>query len=195
MGNKKPTTSPAAIPVTVVTTLKAEWPLKSASHEEMLLLSHDLHNKMVELSKASKPAKTLTPAEEEIAEEMGSADMPPQYDDGSPKPGEPVLIFVRKITDEEHAKATAEAFAKAKQDAARLAKAAGAELGALRSLTRQSGPDMQQYNEGGYDPYRRQYMYMMQQQNASEDHAHEAIGDVPGAVKTVVTVSATFAVK
>src|SRR6266576_890909 len=71
-------------------------------------------------------------------------------------PGEPVFLYVAKISDEERGKATAEAFRKAKASAAELAKAAGVELGGLRQVTSQAAADvdqMQMMRYGRYNPY------------------------------------------
>ena len=195
MAKKATTAGAPGTPVTLTTTLKAEWPRKSAAAEEMLVTSQELKQKVQAIIKAA--SRTNAASEEEREEAEGSPDMSNMpYDDGSPKPGEPMIIFVGKVSDDELAKATADAFKKAKDEAARLAKAAGAELGALRMLSGQAAFPSMDESYGGYNPYYQRLMYMAaQQQRGGGDASREAVGMDPGSVKMDVTVMASFGIK
>jgi hypothetical protein len=116
-------------------------------------------------------------------------------------PGEPRFVYVCKISDADEKKALAEAFAKAKAHAAELSRAAGAELGALRSLSgNQSGNSLGEeylYNGNGMDQ-EMSYRYQIMQQRAmlmSGDGSREAIGPEPGTLVHAVGVMATFGLK
>jgi uncharacterized protein YggE len=111
-----------------------------------------------------------------------------------PRRGEPVFLFVCKISDEDRAKALADAFQKARREADRLARAAAAELGALHHLDSQ--------NQGGGDdnPYVSNGRFYRQQSRVSQlgdpdEQAREAVGTQPGKVTLRVTVSASFTLK
>jgi len=187
-------------PVKVSISLKAEWPLKGASPEERLLAAHELQDKLREADLAGqKEAEQLTPEEKEAMEEA-AADEETHFYSGmeeGPKPGEPVYLYVAKVSDEERARLLTDAFNKAKTNAARLAQAAGATLGPLSYLmsTGQTYPDFE--NFGGYGGAYRQYLYPLMQQAQMEqgEENAEAIGAQPGEVSIRVNVTASFAIK
>src|SRR5439155_11645633 len=91
-----------------------------------------LQEKLRAAFKAS--AKAATPEEQEVLEEMQGAE---EAAGGAPeaKPGEPAFLFVHVITEPEQNKALADAFAQAKRSAERLAKAGGADLGDIKTLS------------------------------------------------------------
>src|SRR5207253_1509744 len=92
-----------------------------------------------------------------------------------PKRGEPVFIFVAKIGDEEVARARAEAFKKAQQAAADLAKAAGAQVGSLRRLESQNNGSPDEA-PGGYSPYHARQQHLLMLAGANAGPRPEAIG-------------------
>ena len=195
-GGKPPTTGPAQPPVNVAATLTVDWPLKAQSAVDLLVEAHDLQAK-VRAAKLVEPAAAAggTPEELEEAEERLGLVM----NENGANPGEPTFLYVSKLSDDERAKATAEAFKKAKEEAARVAKAAGADLGSLRQLTSEAGAamDTNPYG-GGFDyssPYGRAMFGAMQRQAAGAGDAAEAVGAQPGKVSYRVTVSASFALK
>ena len=118
-------------------------------------------------------------------------------EDGQPKPGETAFVYARRISNEDRAKLLADAFGKAKTDAARLAQAAGRELGTLRTLSENTNAG----NDEEYDSYQRQQYYRLMQRSGygrggeSVEGASEAVGMRPGLVSFRVTVSAAFALK
>ena len=177
-------------------TVTAEWSLKGADATALLIAADALQEKIksADLAK-TKGSEELSPEEEEEQEEMATAMVNEDGSEGGPKPGEPAFVFVRKISDEELATATASAFAKAKKQAEQLSTAAGAKLGALRQLRQQ------QSSAGGdedysYNPYTREsaiYRYLKQQ--ASGNSAQEAVGADASEVKLNIAIHASFSVK
>jgi uncharacterized protein YggE len=188
-GGNRPTTGPAGGAggnVKVVVTLKAQWPLAGKSPEDVLVAAHELQEKVKAADLADM--KTASLEEQEAREEQAGNDPSEQ----GPAPGEPVFLFVARISDEERAKAMADAFNKAKAQAQDLAKAAGAQLGALKQISGQVAPDVNamQYQYMQYARYQGIYNDV-----TNSGDANEAIGMQPGAVTTRVAVSASFAIK
>jgi len=183
---------PANLPVSVSVSspIKAEWPLAAGTPEELLVSSYNLQNKIKAAAMAKKDTKKLTPEEQEAFEEA-------QAMQGGVNPDEPAFQFVTRISDEAHAAAMAEAFQKARADAARLAKAAGAELGALHNLTSASNsPGANTENED--QVYMRMFMRQMTgvaPSAASDSGVNEAVALVPGPVELHVVVTASFELK
>ncbi len=186
----KPSEGPKS--VTVSAAVKVEWPLKASSPEELLIAATSLQEKAkaIDLS-AKKDTDGMSEEEQEVAEESGAV-----FPDGGegPKPGEPVFVFVRRISDEERAKAVADAFAKARTEATHLAKAAGMELGALRTLNSRDLSTIDRDNMG-YEAMYMQQMYYGMAQRGLTPQPNEAIGMEPGKVTFRITVNAGFALK
>jgi uncharacterized protein YggE len=192
----KPAKNQAPV-VTLVTVLKAEWPLAAKTGDELLVESQELQSKVklayLGSGKADKPA---TPEQEEVAEEeQGIND-----GQGQGNPRGPAFLFVRKISAEEREAARAAAFKKAHDDAARLAKSAGLELGQLRLLasnaasTGMANSNMFGDMDGmGYQG-RGRYNMGGDQDSDSEDSS-EAIGMQVGKVGYRVTVYTSFGFK
>ena len=178
--------------VAVSFTLKFDVPLKAASAEELLIAADQLQTKIKDADLAGlKEFEKLTPQEEEQAEEAKMAEMMGGQQEG-PKTGEPSFFFISKVTDAEMAKALADAFQKAHQEADQLAKAAGAELGPLHHLETQNlGPagDDEGYS-GRYNPY-----YARMQMATAIAQQREAVGVRAGSVTYRIGVAAQFQVK
>ncbi len=194
-GGKRPTEKDVSVkPVKVMLNMTAEWPLKDADSAEMLIASKKLQDaiKAADLG-GMKESEEPTPEEAELADEM--EEMMSGYGGREgPKPGEPVFVFVARISAPDREKALAEAFRAAKQEAAQLAKAADLELGTLRSLQGGGGIDV----EDGSDYralYNSPFQAAFRHQMTGRDRSGEAIGVSPGPVKFKVTVNATFAAK
>lgn len=177
-------------PVTVSVTLSAEWKLEGGEPEAVLVYSHALQEKIKAADLAGLDEdKELSEEEEELAEEMQGFNM---YG-GMPqaKPGEPSFVFVASITDEELASATREAFGRARSEATRLAGAAGAKLGSVRTLSStKAGVD----SDNQY-AMMAQYMSAMMQQGLTPPDTGSAEATSPqfGELQYQVTVSAKFA--
>ncbi len=120
--------------------------------------------------------------------------------DDEMKPGEPIFVYVGKISPEDRSRALAAAFAKARQEAEQLSKAAGAELGPLQSLSEGGamGGNPQIYGFTDYYSSSRSQVVMraMAAQGAGgEADPNEALGAQPGDVRLAVSVSASFQLK
>ena len=169
-------------------------PLQGADTAELLVTTKKLQDAIKAAGLAgAKDAEEPSTEEVEGSEEMDEMANVFSNQQG-PKPGEPVFVFVAKISAADREKAMAEAFRSAKQDAAQLAKAADLELGSLRSLKGGRGieaEDGADYRMLDNTPFGR----AMCQQMAGHDHTGEAIGAGPGIQKYKVAVNATFAVK
>ncbi len=182
-------------PVAVSSTLTAEWAMKAKTGEELLVAATALQEKIKAADLAgAKEASKLTPEEQEALEEMESQGFS-SYGEEEAKPGEPVFLFVTPIAEADREKAEAEAFQKARQHAARLAKAAGAGLGKLMSLAGDSQPGVDESDYpnpyGGYNvaAYR---MLQTMRTGGQPDSAPEALGATPAKVTYRVTMTASF---
>jgi uncharacterized protein YggE len=190
-GGKPAAKSKSEPPAVVSTWLRFEVPLKAANPEDLLLVAQGLQDKILAADLGgTKELQKLSPQEEEIAEENQIAQMMGQ--EGAPKRGEPAFSFVSKITDEDLARAQAEAFQKARQEAMKLARAAGAELGPLQHLESQnagaSGEEAMIY-------YRQQRFQAPVPQGLPGITGPEAVGAQPGQITYRVAVTAAFLLK
>ncbi|HET6248366.1 MAG TPA: SIMPL domain-containing protein [Tepidisphaeraceae bacterium] len=182
-GRKKPTTGTPSVSISC--TVKAEWPVKEGPQEQQLAEGYALQEK-VKAAGLGKSNKTLSPEEQEVAEEAAA------MNNGAANPNDPTFLYVAKVSDEDRAAAMADAFKKAKAQATLLAKAADAQLGALQKV---SGSASAQ--PASAENYQEVYMRLMMQQAGAaapaEDAAQdEATGTSPGPVALQVTVTATF---
>ncbi|MGQ0635969.1 MAG: SIMPL domain-containing protein [Planctomycetaceae bacterium] len=196
-GGKGATKAPAAAPVLVTAQLTADWKLSSKTAEELLLAVHPIQEKIKAADLAgSKEAEKLSPEQEEMLEE---AEQSFGFNSGDEqKPGEPAFMFVNRVSEAEREKALADAFEKAKAKATRLARAAGARLGALRSLSTSDtgGAGFEDYSMNAvYGSYASRAMQMLRQQQGAtpaNDDEMEAVGVEPGMVRYNVTITASF---
>lgn len=173
--------------VAVSLTAVAEWPLEGESPEELIVAGYTLREKLRAGGLAKPPAeRELTPEEQEEMEEMAMMD----EDGEAAAPGEPSFEFVARFTAEERGRAMAEAFAKAKADAARLAAAAGGSLGALRTVS--GSASSEGYDEDDDYGFQRAMLQQLGVAPAGQTGVDEATADEPGAVSLEVTVTAGF---
>jgi uncharacterized protein YggE len=186
---KKPTTAPT--PVTVTATMSADIALKTANDEEMLLAVADLQAK---LRDAFKPIvqRAKTPEEQEVLEEMQGAE---QAASGEIKPGEPAFAYVHLVTEAEQNTAMADAFAQAKRSAERLAKAAGADLGELKTLNANISNGSPAEGGEGQPIYYGAMMGAGGMPGSNSTGTIEATGAQPGPVSSRVTVNVGFGLK
>jgi hypothetical protein len=184
--------------VTVSTVLTARWPIAGQTTEERLIETESLREKIKAADLAgTKEPKELTPEEQELMEEM-AANMGSYSSSGREEPpGTPQFSYVASITPQQRDAAMADAFQKAKQTAARLAAAAGAQLGPLARLSRSDNP----VDDEVYDPYdygmgysSRQRM-MMQIRQAGRIPKNESLRRTFGPVKFTFGVHAGFYIK
>ena len=186
--------------VTISCTLAAQWPLKEESHDKLLLLSQRLQDKIkaADLSGAKETEKAS--AEEEEFEEEASQ-MTSQFGEEQ-QPNQPQFLFAAMLPKAERQKAMAEAFVKAKAQAAELAHAAGVELGPLVGLSGgcsgqnsfNENPYLSRYNSG----FQSIVAQMIAEQTGdssgdkSEEKPDETIGADPSALKFNCSVGAMF---
>ena len=136
----------------VSTTLSADWPLAPGAAEQVLLAVHEIQTKVEAADLAGlKERKPSRPEEQELAEEM--TQMHQGYGDENRPPGTPQFIFIAKITDADR-ETLADAFSKAKSQAARTAKAAGRSVGwpgcAWRTTSRAAWPTTRAASAAAY---------------------------------------------
>ncbi len=196
-GRRVPKGLEKAPPVTVTANITAEWPLKAASPEEAITLVKKLQDKVEAADLAgTKEAKKLTPEEEELNEEMKDMMESMSYrGDEEANPGEPTFFYVATLSQEAQEKAIAEAFAQAKGNAEKLAKAAGIGVGSLASLTAAVSQSdeysaMSEYYGGGYSA--RMMMARQMSQGDSDDPRTQALSPSPTTAKFRIVVMVTF---
>lgn len=192
-GKKK--TTKLAVPVSVVCALEADWELSGAG-AELLLAVHTLEGKIKAADiGGSADAEKLSPEEQELLDEM-QENFGRYSSSDEMKPGEPVFAYVSRITEAERDAAMQDAFRKAKEQAALLAKAGGLQLGAVKSLS--------SYAAGHFSRgYSNDYARMQRLQAAfggddiddSAPASTEALSASPTAVKHVLSVTVAFDAK
>jgi hypothetical protein len=188
--------------VAVSTTLTAEWPLKAETPEALLLELETLKEKVTAADLAGvKQAEKLSPEEEELAEEMAQM-MQNRGEEAAPV-GQPVFIYVARITPEDRDKAMARAFAKARTQAEMVARAAGVKLGPLVGLSghvqggrAQHSSSMMYGDPFGGNYTARNYFQSLLSQQAGDDESgesNETTGGNPGQLSFTFVVTANFA--
>jgi uncharacterized protein YggE len=202
-GGRRPSAKKEEVkpPVSVSTTLSAQWPLKAAAGEQLLIVTTALQDKIkaADLAGAKEQSK-LSPEEQEIADELAAEQMSMYDGDDTPKPGEPLFMFTASISADDRDKLLAEGYKKAREQAARLAKAAGAELGLLRSLGNNEvdASDEALMNNpygGGNASYRMMQMMRAGRAGFGSEELTEAVGAQVGKVTYRVMVNASFELK
>jgi hypothetical protein len=191
---KKAAKNQAPQPVAVTVLLTAQWTLDAEAPEQMLVVAQTLQDKIKAADLAgSKDAEKLSPEEQEVLDE--SAQMMDSSGEQQTPPGQPYFVFVAKISKADGEKLLAEAFAKAKVQAADLAKAAGVELGPLVGLSGQYGGQHSlgenEYNPyDNYSPIRR----MLAQLTTDDDDesGQEAMSNDPASISFKGYVQASF---
>lgn len=184
---KAPAKDDAQPPVLVSATLKADVPLKADGPEELLLVCQAVQEKLqkADLGGLKELAKG-SPQEEEAAEEDGMLRLSGRGDNG-PRRGEPTFIYVAKLSNDEHHKALTQAFGRARQDAERLARAAGLELGPLKNL---GGSAVSENRYSGRSRY-----YEQESLGGSDEWRGEVLGLQPTSISLRITVTTAFALK
>ncbi len=185
--------------------LTATWPLAGDTTEKLLLAAEGWREKVKAAELAGgKEAPKLSPEEQEVAEEMAAQAASNGGNEEEPvKPGEPHFVFVARLSPQDRQTALAEAFTKAKAQAAELAKAAGAGFGAMTGLSGDGGTGGMGALAGmnaswRYNPYaaRENYEWLQQvaQTAGGEEQQGEAMAPKPDGIAFDFAVNATFAV-
>jgi uncharacterized protein YggE len=191
---KKAAKTPIAAPVTVSVLLTAQWSLEAETPEQMLVLAQSLQDKIKAADLAGiKDAEKLSPEEEELADE--ASQMLDQSGEQRTPAGQPYFMFIARLSKADREKLLGEAFAKAKAQAADLAKAAGVELGPLTGISGQCG-GQHNLGEEEYNPYNNtsSIRRMLAQQTAegADETRDEAMNNDPAAVSFSGSVQANF---
>jgi uncharacterized protein YggE len=190
---KKEETKP---PVTVQTTLSAHWKLTAGEGDQLLVAVSTLQDKIKAADLAgTKEQSKLSPEEQELSEELGAEQMAMYSGEEGPKPGEPMFVFVAPISAADREKLLAEGYQKAKERAMRLAKAAGAELGALRLLNENevdASDEALAGNPYNYNAAMYRMAQMMRGGKAEQGEVSEAVGAQPTKVVYRLLVTASF---
>ena len=150
-----------------------------------------------------KETEKLSPEEQELAEEAASPDAQQTevYSDGqaAPPPGQPNFLFVAHISDADRDKAMAEAYGKAKANAALLAKAAGRSLGPLSGLSGNNSNHslsdeeaFSSYGPGNYAIMQMRNMVAQRNAAAAEDQSAEVVGTNPTSLSFDFAIQAVF---
>lgn len=189
-GSRRKPDAEAKPKVAMSTALTAEWTLKANSPEDRLVEIHELQERITDADLGGVKDREMSPEEEEMMDEMGSMGYMSMDERGMTEPCKPSFVVVSRITDQEHMNLLTESMARARESAARLAKAVGASLGPLKSVSAVSA-GMDPSDPSGYGRY---YMYQMMAGNAPDptDTTNEAVNSNPGAVTFHVAVTATF---
>jgi len=182
--------------------LTAEWPLTGDTTDKQLLAADALHEKVKAAELAGgKEAVKLSPEEQEVADEMAGQNAANMGgEEPQPKPGEPRFVFVARLSPHDRQTALADAFAKAKSQAAELVKAAGAGLGPLTGLSGEAGGGMAGMNDSGgafssaIARYNTEFLQQVAQ-TQSDSQGNEAVGTRPDGIAFDFVVNATFAIE
>jgi uncharacterized protein YggE len=179
-GNQKPAAAPT---VTASAMITASFAISAGAGDEALTKAYELEKqiKTAVTPAASGEPKKLTPEEQEMAEELAAAGQ------GAPKPGEPTVTYVLTVSDDDAAKLTADALAKAKAQATLLANAAGLKLGGIRNLRSDVNG-----GAGADDMMNGMSGVLRAAMGVAADASREATGTTPGAVTYTVTVSVSY---
>ncbi|MDB5387790.1 MAG: hypothetical protein JWM11_3436 [Planctomycetaceae bacterium] len=197
-GAKGAAKSKPVAPVEVTASLSAEWKLTVKDAETLLLAVHPLQEKIRAADLAGKAeTEKLTPEQEEMLEELQASGQNRFGQNDQETQGQPDFLFVSHITEAEHEKAMAEAFQKAQARASRFAKAAGCQLGAVRSIESSDGPSMEyeDYSMRGYGSSQFSLLQQAARQHSGSTDLPEAVGATASKVKYAVNLTATFELK
>ncbi|RCS54084.1 DUF541 domain-containing protein [Bremerella cremea] len=141
---------------TVVTLpLTARWELDTSDPVKLLQQATVLRKKIEDADIGGAKSQKLSLAEQELLEEAEAYGYDPYSDEPQAKPGEPVITFAAKITEEERSQAMKAAFEASVKDAKELAAAAGQDLGLLMSLSSSTYGGMSPEEMYGYGYGRR----------------------------------------
>lgn len=197
---RKPSKKQTEQPISLTLTFTADWPLKTSSADELLIDSETLARKIkgADISGAAKDAETASAEDQETAEE--NAAMENNFGQQEQQPGEPRFVFLSKISKQDEDKALAQAFDDAKARATQLARASGATLGSLLSISggaSNEGSAEEFLNGNGmYDnPFARYQMMQQQALALSGAGSTDAAGPTATTVVRMFSIQASFGLK
>lgn len=124
-------------PVLLTAAFMAEFPLASKEQEALLAESKTLRDSIHSANLSGKEAANeLTPAEKNAEEAPAAAILPNVAENAADQTGEPTFVYVSPVSEAEYFQALGQAYRKAQADAVMFAKAAGFELGPIKSVTK-----------------------------------------------------------
>lgn len=184
--------------VTAVVTLKAEWPLGADDSMPVVIQASRIRRSVESAELAKLGAEKAEEASPEAAEVVEEFELMTSDSDDSVKPGQPVFLYVARVSDEDRRKAMAEAFQKAKTQAAELAQAAGVGMGTLVGLSGGvQGSGVESYSNFFVGDYEQgQYIEQLLRRagaTTSKDPG-ELVAATPDALQMDVMVIAQFAI-
>lgn len=191
-GGKKPAAKgKEAPPVVVSCSLKAQIRLTAPNPEDMLLLTHGLEERIKAADIGGlKALKQASPQDEEMMQEqmqaMGMAGEEQHIR------GQPIFMYVSKISAEDRSRAVREAFKRAERQASELAAAAGLVLGPVHHLEETPVPGMETETVIPIEMGLMRETRMAATQIADDKAGIEAIGAQPSKVVYRVALTASF---
>lgn len=183
--------------VTVACVLTAEWPLEPKDLEALVLIGRKIRDQVIAARLATgKEAEKLSDEEKELMEEMGAEMGRFSSSDQAWDPNRPLVVFVARITPDRRAKARAEALAKVKADAQRLAHAAGVTLGPMLAVSNTSNGtvDMSQPSAGPSHNMPAALTSLVERQQSAGRHESQATESIcPDPSRTAFTFQSAAA--
>lgn len=174
----------------VCVVLTAIWPVAAMSAEDILVLVDRLRFEVAEEDSDEAEAPEALPPWASPEEQMQAmmTQMQQPADDDTPQ-----FVFISRLGEEQREKAIAEALARARQNAERLARAAGLRLGPLQMLHHMSGGLID-----GSRPDKlmdRQRCLGMLAGSSYDLGEHEIVSDDLRSAEFTITVSANYSVE
>ena len=194
-GNQAPNNKPVP-KLTVTSEMTADWELKSQAVEDLLILSHELKEKLTKADVGGyKAMRKLDAAKMQKLNQMGMN--PFGVFNATGDPAEVILYFVAKIPEPQREVALKRAFQKAKTAAEQLARISGHRMGELQSVSH-SWDGLYAYSQPAWDPFANtstvQYLQQLQSRNSQSGiDVREVTGASPGPLKFTVSVQTSFA--
>jgi uncharacterized protein YggE len=196
----KKSAKPAKTPLSVATQLTVQWPLTGGTTDKLLLAADAVREKVKAAALAgAKDTPKLSVEEQELAEEMAAevARNSGNEEDANTA-GEPRFLFLARLSPQDRQAALADAFAKAKQQAKELAKAAGVNLGSLTSVSGEAQSDVNGLNPSWrYSRFQRndEFIQQLSQTAGGEESQGEAMALRPDATGFDFNIRVTFAIE
>jgi hypothetical protein len=168
--------------------LTATWPIAALSPEETLVLVDQLRFEAATEAGAPEPPDEppAWASPQERLHEMMAHLRRPQEDDGTPQ-----FLFIARMDEEQREKAAVEAFARARQNAERLARAAGMGLGPLASVV-QLGLGAVEHVRGAARFMERQRCAALLAGTSYDLAEQEAVTDDPRSAEFIVSVTVSY---
>ena len=173
--------------VSIVQTLTARWALKGDDDLDRLVSVHELTQQIESKDIASSGEKQpISAAQEELAVEMAQMMEDRSYGEETTKTGQPTFTFVAVLSAKDYASAVGDAYKKATQQIALLAKATGTKVEAAKPKT----ATIPIKGGNGYGRYGGASAAAPEQDDESGDYELEADNPIDASCTVVVTAIA-----